>query len=329
MFFIHKYSYLILIPLMLALAACGTAAAQRSPEQLASSADFAAPLPNQTELHQDDQAHDHSHLTASELTGEVQVVLVPTELVVGPNRFAVGLFGSKGEMIHDATVHFHYFDLSDPEQAVLEAEADTYRVQDPEGLTTIFAHQRDFNRAGDWGLEVEIRMPDGTAARSRIGFRVEADTASIAPGEKVPSLKTLTLEDVEQDLTLVTSARAPNRALYELSLAEAIANSKPTMLLFATPEFCQTRFCGPAYSTFTSLQKRYGDRVNFIHIEVFAGLPNPANSGFKLAPPVEVFGLQSDPWLYLIDEQGTVIYRVEGLFTSQELEQQLQAGLDL
>jgi hypothetical protein len=142
-------------------------------------------------------------------------------------------------------------------------------------------------------------------------------------------LKTLTLADVEQDLSLVTSARAPNPALYELSLAEAIANSKPTLLLFATPEFCQTRFCGPAYNTFNNLQKRYGDRLNFIHIEVFAGLPNPANSGFKLAPPVEVFGLQSDPWVFLIDAQGTVLYRVEGLFTTAEIEEQLLAHLDL
>jgi hypothetical protein len=170
-------------------------------------------------------------------------------------------------------------------------------------------------------------MLDGNAARSRIGFRVEADTASFAPGEKVPSLKTLTLDDVDQDLSRVTSAREPNPALYELSLAQAIANSKPTMLLFATPEFCQTRFCGPAYRTFNTLQKRYGDRVNFIHVEVFAGLPDPAFNGFKLAPPVEAFGLESDPWLYLIDEQGTVAYRVEGLFTETEIEQRLQAHL--
>ena len=37
------------------------------------------------------------------------------------------------------------------------AEANAYRVQDPGGLTTIFAHERDFSRAGYWGLEVEIR----------------------------------------------------------------------------------------------------------------------------------------------------------------------------
>jgi hypothetical protein len=101
------------------------------------------------------------------------------------------------------------------------------------------------------------------------------------------------------------------------------------LLLFATPAFCQTRFCGPAYETVSELQNQYGDQVNFIHIEVFTGLPNPEESGFKLAPSVEVFGLESEPWAFLIDEGGTVVYRVEGLFSSEELERQLRAHLDL
>lgn len=327
MFLTPKYSFLI--PLILALAACGAAVAS-APDQPASAADFEAPLSNQVEVHQDqEETHEHSHLAPAEVTGEIQVVLVPTELTVGPNRFAVGLFDPEQGLIHEADVHFHYYDLKNPEQAVLETEANAYRVQDPEGLTTIFAHERNFTRSGDWGVEVEIRLPDGHAARNRLGFRVAADPAGIAPGERVPALDIPTLEDVDQDFSRLTSAREPNPAMYELSLAQAVSNNRPTMLLFATPEFCQTRFCGPAYETFDNLQKRYGDRVDFIHIEVFDGLPNPANSGFKLAPPVEVFGLQSDPWLYLIDEEGTVVYRVEGLFTSEEIERQLQAQLQL
>jgi hypothetical protein len=151
----------------------------------------------------------------------------------------------------------------------------------------------------------------------------------VTPGEKVPAITTPTLNDVNQDLGLLTSARQPEPALYNLSLDQAVTNGQPTLLLFATPEFCQTRFCGPAYDTFIDLQQRYGQQVNFIHVEVFAGLPNPANNGFKLSPPVEAFGLSSDPWLYLIAKNGEVLYRVEGLFTAPEIEQQLRARLAL
>ena len=318
---LRRYAYLILILLVLLLAACSGGPAP-APE-------FATPLANQVEVHSDETEDDHSHLEAAGLTGELQVVVVPTELVVGPERFAVGLFDAEGNMIHDASVHFHYYDLSDPEQAVLESEADAYHLQEPEGPTTIYAHERPFERAGDWGVEVEARRPDGSAARSRIGFRVAADSDSYTPGERAPALRTPTLADVNQDASLISSAAEPNLAFYELSLHQAISNGKPTLLLFATPAFCQTRFCGPAYETANRLHQEYGDRMNFIHVEVFTGLPNPAQSGFKLAPAVEAFGLESDPWAYLIDDQGTVVYRVEGLFTAEEIERHVQAQLGL
>ncbi len=320
------YLTLILFLLPLALAACGPNEPPPS-DRPAAAADFEAPLSNRVEVHQEEPGHDH--LAEADLTAEVNVVLVPTELVVGPNRFAVGLLDQDGQLIHEAEVHFHYFDLSDPQRAILEMEADAGRLQSPDGLVTMFTHERGFAHAGDYGVEVETHLPDGRAARSRVGFRVEADTASPGPGEPVPRLRTPTLADVNQDFSLVTSARQPNPAFYEQSLDQALTSGKPTLLLFATPEFCQTRFCGPAYQTFDALHQRYGDRVNFIHIEVFAGLPNPANSGFKLSPTVEAFGLQSDPWLYLIDQQGSVLYRLEGLFTAAEIERQLQARLGL
>lgn len=319
---IRSHLYLTLMGLGLALAACAGGPPAPAPE-------FATPLSNQVEAHADETGDDHGHLEASQLTGELQVVVVPTELVVGPERFAVGLFDAEGNMIHDASVHFHYYDLSDPQQAVLESEADAYRLQEPEGPTTIYAHQRSFERAGDWGVEVEVRRPDGDAARSRIGFRVAADSDSYTPGERAPALRTPTLADVNQDWTRITSAAEPNLAFYELSLHQALSNGKPTLLLFATPAFCQTRFCGPAYETANSLYQKYGERMNFIHVEVFGGLPDPAANGFKLAATVEAFGLQSDPWAYLIDAEGTVVYRVEGLFGAEELERQAQARLGL
>ncbi|MCG3211483.1 MAG: hypothetical protein FOGNACKC_05129 [Anaerolineae bacterium] len=313
-----KANYVWLTLIAVVLAACSANAS-------AVDSGFNPALANKTDVHLADAEHDHLDLPAANLT----VVLVPTELVAGPNRFAVGLFDAKQAMLHDAAVHFRYFDLSDPGQARPETEADARRLQSPDGLVTIFAQERNFDRVGDWGVEIEAQLPDGSTLRNRVGFRVAAESASLTPGEKAPAIDTPTLAAVNRDLSRLTSARQPNPALYQLSLAEAVTNGKPTLLLFATPEFCQTRFCGPAYETFNELQNRYGDQLNFIHVEVFAGLPNPANYGFKLAPAVEAFGLSSDPWLYLLAKNGNVLYRVEGLFTAAEIEQQLQLQLGL
>jgi hypothetical protein len=253
----------------------------------------------------------------------MEVALVASELVVGPNRFAVGLFDGKRGVIHDAVVHFHYYDLSDPATPLLESEADATPLQTPDGLTTIFTHEREFKQAGEWGLEVQASFPDGTAAVRRISFEVLADSPTLKPGQSAPALATRTSAEVNHDLSQLSSAPNPNPAFYELSLAEALASGKPTVLLFATPAFCQTRFCGPAYEQASELQSRYGDSFNFVHVEVYTGLPNPAANNWEVAPAMTAFGLTTEPWLYVIDADGTIVYRVEGVFTTAEVERHL------
>jgi hypothetical protein len=289
------------------------------------SASFDTPVPNQVELHQetDHQEHAHEHVQPAQATTPLEVSLVASEFVVGPNRFAVGLFKGKGEVVQDAAVHFHYYDLSDPAAPALELEADATPLQTPDGLTTIYTHEREFERAGEWGVEVQAHFPDGSAAIKRIGFEVLADSPTLKPGQMVPALITQTAAEVDNDLSRLTSAVTPNPAFYKLSLSQALASGKPTLLLFATPAFCQTRFCGPAYEQAGELESRYGDSVNFIHVEVYTGLPNPAANNWELAPAMAGFGLTTEPWLYLIDAQGKIVYRVEGIFTTAEVERHL------
>ena len=81
---------ILLVGLLPLLLACGTAPAA---SQAAEPADFESAVSNETEVHPEgDDGHDHGHLEPSEISGDMQVVVVPTELVVGPDRFAVGLF---------------------------------------------------------------------------------------------------------------------------------------------------------------------------------------------------------------------------------------------
>jgi hypothetical protein len=176
---------------------------------------------------------------------------------------------------------------------------------------------------------VEVTFPDGSEAINGIRFSVAADSPSLEPGEKVPPIRTPTLADVNQDLSLLSSAQAPNPTFYEQSLDQAMTSGKPTLLLFATPAFCQTRFCGPSYEIFSSLEERYRDTMNFIHVEVFTGLPNPEANNWAVAPAMEQFGLESEPWIFLIGQDGTVLYRVEGIFTQEEIERHLGAQLGL
>jgi hypothetical protein len=135
---------------------------------------------------------------------------------------------------------------------------------------------------------------------------------------------TLVLDDVDQDLSRLTSSPDPDPALHKTRLDEAVSNGKPSVLLFATPGYCQTRFCGPAYQVASELQREYGQRVNFVYVEIFSGLPDPATTNWRASEAAAAFGLESEPWLYLIDAEGTVVYRLEGLFTTDEVARQMQ-----
>ncbi len=313
---------IVLMFLSLGLAACASSPSTQTPSG------FSSPIPNRLTSPDNGQGGDQGPTVPSQTAPQMQVVLVPSELVIGPNRFAVGLFDLSGRMISEAAVHLQYFDLSDPNSPRSESEAEAVRLQMPDGLTTIFAHERDFARAGNWGVAVEARFPDGTSASRRIAFQVLATSSTLKVGQQVPRINTPTAADVRNDLTQLASARARNPAFYEMSLAKAITTGKPTVFLLATPAFCQSRLCGPVYDITGELQKRFGARVNFIHEEVYTGLPNPAANNWQVAPAMPAFGLETEPWLYLIDRDGRVAYRVEGLFTAEEVAAHIQALLN-
>lgn len=312
-----KAKHLLVVLATLGLVACA-ARTPAAPNPAAAPTMFSAPVPNQVAPGPETQGS-----TSATPGADVQVILVPSEIVVGPDRFAVGIVDPRKGMVHDASVHFRYFDLSATAPTV-ESEADAVRLDTPDGATTIFAQERDFNRAGNWGVEVQARYPDGTMISKRIGFQVVDRSPTVKVGARVPVMDTPNLASVSNDLHKLTSAPKPDPAFYRLSLADALKEGKPIVLVFSTPAFCTSRLCGPAYDIESELEKRYGDKINFLSVEVFTGLPNPAATNWQLAPAMKAFGLETEPWLYLIKGDGTVAYRVEGLFTIDEVDRHIR-----
>lgn len=300
------------------LTACASQPAQKTPNG------FGNAVPNQIGAPQNGNNPSQTNANPAQPAAQLQVILVPSEIFVGPNRFAVGLIDPKLGMIDEATVHFRYFDLSNPAKPTVESEADAVRLHVPDDESTIFAQERDFKRAGAWGVEVQAKLADNSTITKRISFSVVAKSSTLKPGAVVPALATRTLKDVGGDIQKISSALQPNPELYRASLAQAITNGKPTVLLFATPAFCQTRLCGPSYEIVSALQQIYGDAVNFIHIEVYSGLPNPTVNNWQIDPAMTAFGIETEPWVFMIGKTGTITYRVEGMFTQDEIERHLK-----
>jgi hypothetical protein len=272
-------------------------------------------------------------------SGPVEPVFAFSEAVVGPNRIALGLVRN-GSPVNDpgAQVKLRFFDLADTAaQPQGEAEATYYGAGLP---AAVYVAYPSFSKAGEWGIEVSTTL-SGQSEPSVSRLRLEVRAESLAPnvGEPALAVKTLTVNDVP-DPSYLSSGKVKDTGLYQISLDEALASGKPTALLFATPAFCRTAVCGPSLQVMQALQQTFGDRVNFIHVEVFkhpfaesfrqqeavfrtvaqqGRAPTDEERRAGLSDAMAAWNLPSEPWLFLIDSGGTIAARYEGGITSEEL----------
>ena len=62
-----------------------------------------------------------------------------------------------------------------------------------------------------------------------------------------------------------------------------VLGKNPIVLLFATPQFCQSRVCGPVVDVAEQVNEEYGDEAEFIHMEIYND--NDPGKGVRPAGP--------------------------------------------
>jgi hypothetical protein len=274
-------------------------------------------------------------------------IIANSELVVGRNRFAVGVIGQDGKPVVDAKVRFAFYNLNgSKEKMTQEMDAvsrvpardaalpviETVRL--PDGSTRnvfnageevgIYTAIVDFTEAGNWGLEMTIKSAkpqfDATL-RPRFNVLPVGTTPSI--GSPAPRSHNLTADDVT-DISLVDSSSRPSRDMHTSTIAAAIAAGRPALVLFAVPGFCESRLCGPELEIMRSLYGSYKAQAEFIHVEFYS---NPASPARIPVPAVAEWGIRTEPWFFAIDRQGNVVAKFEGPTSLQELDEALQLAL--
>jgi len=274
--------------------------------------------------------------------GDIQPILANSELVSGENRFAFGLFDPDGVPIVDAKVHLAFYYLgSDKETLMFEMDAvsrvpardagieekithihtdganhDHFNVGEQLGVYTAML---DFPVPGEWG--VELKIDTGKRKQTlRPRFRVSDQATTVPIGHDAPRSKNLTVNDVADLSTIDTSAN-PSPDMHTSTIAAAIAAGKPALILFAAPGYCTSQLCGPEYEIMRKLFPRYKDRVEFIHVEAYK---NPTSPNRDLVDAAKEWGLQSEPWFFVVGKDGKVSMKFEGPTSMQELEEALQ-----
>jgi hypothetical protein len=168
-----------------------------------------------------------------------------------------------------------------------------------------------FTRSGTWGVQIALHYRGRSyLLRQEITVRRHGLTPPV--GSPAPRSQNPTT--AQQPVTLLDSGRPPDD-MHRLSIAAAIAQRKPLLVLFATAAYCTSRLCGPEIETVQSLERRYRSRVNFIHIEIYQN----ANPQYGYAPAVVQWHLKTEPWVFVINRKGIITAKFEGPTPASEI----------
>ena len=260
--------------------------------------------------------------TAAPDDGEIQSHLATKVLEVGTQRVAF-LLNTQKALVKAPQVNITVA-AADGSVPPTELTAD-YNAW-PYGVRGSYAAPVDFPAPGDYRLTV---MPVGgeVTGEAVIDVSVAADSPIPSVGEAAPASETKTL-DASAEIADLTTAYEPDADLYRISVAEAVASGRPSVVVFATPAFCTSPTCGPQVDTVSELRAAHPDAANYIHVELY---DNPDEiqgdlNAARLVPAADEWGFTRIPgwtnesWVFVLDGDGIVRQRFEGFATLGELE---------
>ena len=258
--------------------------------------------------------------------------LASSVFTVGTNRLAFGIIDDQSGFVYGKTGVYVAPTPGNPAEGPYPAPADVlvtegrYRSrqaateQDP--FAAIYSAQVPFKRSGNYSV-LAVTTVDGKQMAASGAVKVIARGADRIPevGDRPPTVKTDTLATARGDIASIDTRQPPDD-MHDKSFSDVVGK-KPVALLFATPQLCQSRVCGPVVDVAQQLKARYGDRVEFIHQEVYKN--NKPEEGLRV--PLRRFRLPTEPWLFVVGRDGRITARMEGSFGLAAFEAALKTAL--
>lgn len=252
----------------------------------------------------------------------------------GENRLAFGILDEDIKFVYGDTVVYLQHSEGGNVQGPYAAPADVlvteprYRSQqaasEEDPFAAVYEAIVPLERTGIWNVLAVSDIGDGRRIAAPLRLEVVSRGQDKIPdvGEMAPRVHTDTVASANGDIESIDTRLPPAEELHRDDFAD-LHGEEPVALLFATPQLCASRVCGPVVDQALQLNARYGDRINFIHQEVY--VDNRVDRGLR--PPLQHFGLQTEPWLFVVDADGRVTARLEGSFGLRAFERALKTAL--
>jgi hypothetical protein len=190
----------------------------------------------------------------------------------------------------------------------------------------LYRTEVEFDCLGEWGAEVFVEGEDGEWLAERLRFTVNPAGSTPAVGEAPPLSDSLTATTAEE-VAYISTDTNPYLPAYDKTVAETVTSGKPSVVFFATPAFCQTGFCGPTVELVKAVVKEHPDDLEFVNVEPYRlhmtenGLQPLLDDDGQLQPVDAAleWGIPVEPYLFLLDAEGNVFAKFEGVVGGDEL----------
>ncbi len=287
---------------------------------------------------------------APSVTGNgLSVAPASFDLAVGEGaRFTAGVFTPERELVVGGEVQMQFVYLGEEQAATSgesvatttgtflpvpgrepEGDLDQPRLTEEPTATGVYETTVDFDRSGFYGVVVSADVRDLGEVRGTASFQVLPEHQVPTVGEPAPKVSN-DLVGSDADPVAIDSraqnndGQVPDPQLHDRTVADAIEAGEPTVVVLSTPVYCVSRFCGPITEYVEGLAERFGDRAEFIHIEVWRDFEtrelNPAAAEW-IQPES---GSGGEPWVFLVGPDGNVQARWDNVLDGRELEAALE-----
>jgi hypothetical protein len=281
----------------------------------------------------DSDAPTATPTSQSAISDRYSGLVAASEFVAGPNRFPFGLVDINGQFLEGAAVNVRFF-LVEGETASLKTEAPARWRTIPDDFVHVHEDGGEHEHLEFRGIYVvdEVLLPEAgiwiadfvalaggnvSPEIEEAGFRVLPEGAAPMIGSLAPATANLTLDDAP--FVDLSTRGVESDELHNVSVAAARESGEPFVVVFASPQFCVSAMCGPIVEVMDDARAALGGAVEFIHIEPW-DLSLARDQG-QLSPSPEAleWHLPTEPWVFVVDRDGRVAMRFEGLATEGEV----------
>ncbi|MGH9027631.1 MAG: hypothetical protein ACRDWD_16170 [Acidimicrobiia bacterium] len=261
------------------------------------------------------------------------------QVAFGAVEFRFAYLGTRDAPITDAEAgepaRATYRALPGTEGAAGRASAGPTVVSAIESRGVYGADGARFDEAGLWSVIVTGTV-DGAPFEASAAFEVNPEPYVVAEGEPAPRTAN-PLPGAPGARPQAIDSRAddgtvPDPELHATTVADALAAGRPVVLVVSTPVYCVSRFCGPITDAVQELAQEYGDRVAFVHLEVWNDFENQAVNDAAAEWITPRGGSDRDlrePWVFVVAPDGTILERFDNVASDDELRAAVLRVLEL